>query len=193
MGYIRTIYWLTGCTLEFACQPRQMTGAHLTTLFGAVESAEMPLIETVARKKHGWLPILTVLFLISYALMTMLIMEQGKTIESQRGLIRELFRDTNELSALKLKVQEKQAQALHSPASPIPSTQAPSSGMAKGRSMQAQANQTPSTQTPSNQTQPTQADPQVRTRNRPVQQKPFHMPSRPESDLTDSSRSLVTI
>ena len=57
----------------------------------------------VAPKKHGWLPLLTVLFLISYGLMTMLIVEQGRTIESQRALIRELFRDSTELSAVKMK------------------------------------------------------------------------------------------
>lgn len=52
-------------------------------------------------KKHTFLPVLTVLFLISYGLMTMLIVEQGNTIESQRLLIKQLFSDSAELTAMK--------------------------------------------------------------------------------------------
>lgn len=44
---------------------------------------------------------LTVLFLVAYGLMTMLIVEQGNTIESQRLLIKQLFSDSAELTALK--------------------------------------------------------------------------------------------
>ncbi len=57
----------------------------------------------VPRKRKGMLPVLIVLFLISYGLMSMLVVEQGRTIESQRGLIRDLFNDSTELSALKMK------------------------------------------------------------------------------------------
>lgn len=56
---------------------------------------------TKTSKKHPFLPLLTVLFLISYGLMTMLIVEQGNTIESQRLLIRQLFSDSAELTAMK--------------------------------------------------------------------------------------------
>jgi hypothetical protein len=63
-------------------------GCHLTTLFG---TTTVPIVAAInaptAPKKHGWLPLLVVLFLISYGLMTMLIVEQGRTIESQRALI----------------------------------------------------------------------------------------------------------
>lgn len=53
------------------------------------------------KRKHTLLPILTVLFLVAYGMMTMLIVEQGNTIESQRLLIKQLFSDSAELSALK--------------------------------------------------------------------------------------------
>ena len=56
---------------------------------------------TKTSKKHPFLPLLTVLFLISYGLMTMLIVEQGNTIESQRLLIKQLFSDSAELSVMK--------------------------------------------------------------------------------------------
>ncbi|MGH9512227.1 MAG: hypothetical protein ACRD2U_08835 [Terriglobales bacterium] len=55
------------------------------------------------KKKRGMLPILIVLFLISYGLMSTLVVEQGRTIESQRSLIHDLFNDSSELSALKMK------------------------------------------------------------------------------------------
>jgi len=142
----------------------------LNTVFGAVQPAEVPLIEAVARKRHGWLPLLTVLFLISYGLMTMLIVEQGQTIESQRTLIRELFRDSKELSAVKLEA--------HRQGSPAPHKIAP---------------QNPSTQAPAKKAPSSQAGSQTGTRNRPVQQKPFRTPSKPATDLADSSRALLTI
>lgn len=56
---------------------------------------------TKSSKKRPFLPLLTVLFLISYGLMTMLIVEQGNTIESQRLLIKQLFSDSTELNAMK--------------------------------------------------------------------------------------------
>ena len=40
------------------------------------------------------LPALIILFLVSYGLLTMLVVEQGRTIDSQRGLIQMLFSDS---------------------------------------------------------------------------------------------------
>jgi hypothetical protein len=73
----------------------------------SVATAQIP---TPAPKKRSMLPVLTFLFVVSYALMTFLIIEQAKTIESQRGLIRALFGDSVELTNLKGKaVQERNA------------------------------------------------------------------------------------
>jgi len=132
-------------------------------------------------KKYSWLPVLTVLFLISYGLMTMLIVEQGQTIESQRALIRELFRDSTELSAVKMKANEQRAQA--QALAQNPSTQTPSS-------------QTPSTQAvPRQQAPSTQVEPpQHRADNQVKPGKPhFQIPSKPAADLGDSRRALITI
>jgi len=159
----------------------------LTTLFGPVESAEYPIIEAVARKKHGWLPILTVLFMISYALMTSLVVEQGRTIQSQRTLIHELLRDSNELSAVKTKAHEQHAQTAQGQAA------APANQASNTPSSQNQSLQNPSTQAQAKQAPSSQAGSHVRTQRRAAQQKPFRMPSRPESDLMDSGRSLKTI
>src|SRR6266436_2294691 len=140
-----------------------MTGCTLTTLFGTIEYQEVSEVAETPRKKLGWLPLLTVLFMISYGLMTMLIVEQGQTIESQRALIRELFRDSTELSSAKMKAQtdRNHAQAL---------AQNPSS-------------QNPSTQAPMKHAPSSQAAPQQRAQNQARPKANFQMPSKPAADL----------
>ncbi len=162
----------------------QRPGCHLTTLFG---TNALPIVATVEvpPKKRGWLPLLVVLFLVSYGLMTMLIVEQGQTIESQRALIRELFRDSNELSTVKQRAAQESAQA--SAKAQVPVTQSPSA--------QAPATQYPSTQAPASQSPSSQAGPQQqRTQTQSGKQKPdFKMPSKPMPDLIDDVRTLTTI
>jgi hypothetical protein len=167
----------------------------LTTIFGTDAVPTVAVIQApAAPKKRGWLPVLTVLFLISYGLMTMLIVEQGQTIESQRALIRELFRDSTELSAVKLKAQQDRADSLsaktQAPEIQTPSIQTPST--------QAQSNQTPSTQAQNSQAPSSQTGAQHGTKhgaqNQSATQKPdFKMPSKPEPDLVDDVRTLNTI
>jgi hypothetical protein len=62
----------------------------------------------IRKPKLTALPILVVLFLFSYSLMTLLVIEQGRTIDSQRGLIQELFSDSSQLAAMKGKAFQKQ-------------------------------------------------------------------------------------
>ena len=105
------------------------------------------------KRKHSLLPVLIVLFLISYTLMCLLAVEQDRTIASQRWLIRSLLSDSSELSSIKGKMVQKhyadaQAQAkagsrsqAQTPLTQIPSTQAPLS-------------QVPMTQVPSTQDKP---------------------------------------
>jgi hypothetical protein len=163
----------------------------LTNLF---ETAAVPTASAisapVAPKKRGWLPLLTVLFLISYSLMTMLIVEQGQTIESQRALIRELFRDSTELSATKMKAQQNRSQV---PAAQTlaPMTQAPAT---QNPSSQTPSTQYPSTQAPTAQAPSSQAGPQHGAQSQSAKQKPdFKMPSKPAPDLVDDVRTLITI
>lgn len=167
-------------------------GAILTTLFGNTAVPSVAAAEIAAtRKKRGWLPLLTVLFLISYGLMTMLIVEQGATIESQRALIRELFRDSTELSAVRMKAQQEKnvAEAQRNSQNPSAKMQSPVT--------QNPSTQTPSTQAPSTQAPMTQAPSSQAAQQRPIHkqnQKPqFQMPSRPASDLADDRRAVITI
>ncbi|MGA9967831.1 MAG: hypothetical protein WBQ10_21725 [Terriglobales bacterium] len=89
------------------------------------------------KRKHSLLPLLIVLFLVSYGLMCLLAVEQDRTISAQRYLIRSLLGDSSELSNLKGKLIQKQyadaqAQAkagtrsqAQPPLTQVPSAQAP--------------------------------------------------------------------
>jgi hypothetical protein len=148
----------------------------LTTLFESHAAAIVSATEIpVAPKKHSWLPVLVVLFLISYGLMTMLIVEQGETILSQRALIRDLFRDSKELSAVKINTLKER------PLAPSTKAQNPST-------------QIPSTQAPRIQAPSSQAGPQHGAQNEASKHKrQFRLPSKPAADLVDDCRTLITI
>jgi len=68
-----------------------------------VYSAECKAIQK-ANRSSGMLPLLVVLFVLSYAILTLLVVEQGRTIESQRFLIREMVKDSSQLAELKGKM-----------------------------------------------------------------------------------------
>jgi hypothetical protein len=180
---------------------RRDLGCHLTTLFSSTAIPTVaPAVTTTSKKKYGILPILIVLFLISYGLMTMLIVEQGSTIESQRALIRELYRDSRELSSVKTRIEpsnntavapqgkmqapslQGQAPTTHAPSVHTPPTQAPSTQAPMTQS------QTSSTQTPS-----TQARTQHSAQNKPEKAQKFQLPSKPAPELVDDRRALITI
>jgi hypothetical protein len=104
------------------------------------------------KSKHPLLPVLIVLFLVSYGLMCLLAVEQDRTISAQRYLIRSLLGDSSELSNLKGKLIQKQyadaqAQAkagtrsqAQTPLTQIPSTQAPTTQDKPGGNAQSSHN-----------------------------------------------------
>jgi hypothetical protein len=152
----------------------QRLGCYLTTLFGNVDiTTAVPMEATRPKRKHGMLPILTILFCISYGLMTMLIVEQGSTIESQRALIHELFRDSMALNRYRAKeLQEKQA--------------------ARNSQAQAPVMQTPSTQTPSTQAPNQAPSSQAAPQKQHAMPKPFQ-PPQPATDQAHDRRALIRI
>lgn len=91
----------------------------------------------IAKPKHTMLPVLVVLFVVSYGLMTMLIVEQGKTIDVQRFLIGQLFADSNQLNAIKISaMRQAEAQAKARAEAQTPSSQAaPQDKKSKPRQM----------------------------------------------------------
>jgi hypothetical protein len=128
----------------------------VTTLFSAPAALPKP--------RHSMLPVLVVLFLVSYGLMTLLIVEQGKTIESQRVLIHQLLGDTHELAAMKGK--EVREQALSRQAQP--KTQ----------------EQSPAPQAPADKAKPSASN---KAHSAPVK------PPKPASDMVDVRRNLLSI
>ena len=74
------------------------------------------------------LPLLIVLFLVSYAILALLVLEQGRTIESQRGLLREMLRDSNQLAALKSKLANAEAKRSQEKSAAEAQTKAPDTG-----------------------------------------------------------------
>jgi hypothetical protein len=152
----------------------------LTTLFGNT---------AVSIKKRSLLPLLTVLFLFSYGLMTLLIVEQGSTIQSQRALIRELFSDSMQLSAMKGKaVRDRNAadvqQSLQKQAPP---------SRAQTNTAQAGSVQTPSSQAQDHLAPSSQAPQRAQSHTGKTHKPRMQMPSPPASDLADERRALVTI
>ena len=71
----------------------------------------MPSVSPKPKSKHSMLPVFVALFLISYGLMAVLVVEQGRTIDNQRSLIRSLFSDSSQLSQLKGKANQQRAAA----------------------------------------------------------------------------------
>ena len=142
----------------------------------------MPI--AVAKKKRTLLPLLTIVFLFSYGLMTMLIVEQGAVIQSQRNLIQVLMRDSTELWSMKGKtaVDQQTARAQGQSRAQAQSTQNPSA-------------KAPSTQTPLTQTPSTQAVPQHRSQSHAgkIAKPQPQVPPMPASDLVDQRRTLRTI
>jgi hypothetical protein len=63
------------------------------------------------------LPLLVILFIVSYGILTMLVFEQGQTIESQRSLIREMLKDSTQLATLKDKLAREDSKRPHDKAS----------------------------------------------------------------------------
>jgi phosphoglycerol transferase MdoB-like AlkP superfamily enzyme len=144
----------------------------------------MPI--AITAKKRSLLPLLTFLFVLSYGLMTVVIVEQGSVIQSQRNLIKVLNRDSTELWAGRGKAigdqQSAKAQAEAKNRSQAPTTQEQST------------TQTPSTQVPSH-TPSTQAAPQHRLQSRigKTARPERQLPPEPASDLVDRRRSLDSI
>ena len=68
-----------------------------------------PSAEPKKKSRSILLPVLIVLFLLSYSLLTALVVFQGRTIESQRALLREMLKDSNQLADLKVKIAREQA------------------------------------------------------------------------------------
>lgn len=94
----------------------QSVWAILGAILSIVYSAECVSARTKLQSA-ALLPLLVILFIVSYGILTMLVFEQGQTIESQRGLIRQMLRDSTQLASLKGKLARDDSKRLHDKAS----------------------------------------------------------------------------
>jgi hypothetical protein len=157
-------------------------------MFGS--TSVMPI--AVPKKKRSLLPLLTVLFLFSYGLMTMLIVEQGSVIQSQRNLIKVLVPESTELWAGKVKAigDQQMAQAQAKTRAQAPSTQEKSPTQAP--STQDRSSESPLFQAPSTKAPSTKAVPQRHSQSRTgkIAKPEIQLPPAPASDLSDRRRAL---
>lgn len=154
----------------------------------------MPI--AVPKKKRSLLPLLTVLFLFSYGLMTVLIVEQGSAIQAQRNLIKILMRDSTELWAAKGKaIGDQQMAQAQAQAEAGAGTGTKTRTQTQAPSVQPPSTQAPSTQVPSTKTPSTQALPQHRAQSQAgkIAKPETQLPPVPASDLVDRRRALSTI
>jgi len=76
-------------------------GGILTVIYNYGTESVAP---QTTKRPAAILPLLVILFVVSYGLLTMLVFEQGQTIESQRSLIHEMLKDSTQLATLKGKL-----------------------------------------------------------------------------------------
>ena len=79
---------------------RANLGCNLTVIYNYSAESVSPRTTRPA----AILPLLVILFIVSYGILTMLVFEQGQTIESQRSLIHEMLKDSTQLATLKGKL-----------------------------------------------------------------------------------------
>jgi hypothetical protein len=132
-----------------------------------------------SKPDRSLLPVLTILFVVSYGLLTMLVVEQGRTIDNQRGLIHLLFGDSVQLSSIKGKaVQKQQAEdraRVESQKKSPPAKAAPSAPQAQS---------------------PAMPRPQAGTQNQSTSKTGRPLPQRPPKDSVDQPddrRTLISI
>jgi hypothetical protein len=163
----------------------------VATFDGNDGSAFSGISPVAPKKRQSLLPLLTVLFLISYGLMTLLIVEQGSTIQTQRALIHDLFSDTMQLAAVRSKAILQRNLDTAQRRAQTPGVKPENPG--QDSQVQGPVTQAPSTQ--SNQSSSCQVFPKVRAqgKNEKKQKPRLKGPSRPAADLTDGRRAVNAI
>ncbi len=111
-------YGLLGALLRYEALINRADGGNLTVIY----SSESVAPRSTSRP-GAIMPLLVILFIVSYGILTMLVFEQGQTIESQRGLIKEMLKDSTQLAAMKDKIARDDGKRGHEKAPAAPSEQ----------------------------------------------------------------------
>jgi hypothetical protein len=102
------------CSLRKSREYGRTWGATLTVIYNYGTENVAP---RTTKRPAAILPLLVILFIVSYGILTMLVFEQGQTIESQRGLIHEMLKDSTQLATLKGKLARGDSKRLQDKAS----------------------------------------------------------------------------
>jgi hypothetical protein len=89
-------------------------GGNLTVIYNYGTESVAP---RTTKRPAAILPLLVILFIVSYGILTLLVFEQGQTIESQRSLIHEMLKDSSQLATLKGKLARDDSKRLQGKAS----------------------------------------------------------------------------
>ncbi len=155
-------------------------GATLTVIY----SSESAAPRSTARA-GAIMPLLVILFIVSYGILTMLVFEQGQTIESQRGLIKEMLKDSTQLAAMKDKIARDDEKRVHEKASASPLDQ-----KAPDQKTADQKNADPVNSAASAKGSNKEAKPSVPGKSARTTKQ---IPGKPASDLEDVRRSTKVI
>jgi hypothetical protein len=123
------------------------------------------------------LPLLVILFIVSYGILALLVFEQGRTIESQRTLIRSMLQDSTQLASLKGKLaRDESKRSPDKPSAQAEHKDADSGNRSAGNSAAGAKRSDKETQRPGKSTRSMK-----------------EVPGKPASDLTDVRRSTRVI
>jgi hypothetical protein len=95
--------WFHRCNYRGSPNVIGQLGGTLTVIYSAQS------VEPQTKTRNVLLPLLVVLFIVSYGILTLLVVEQGQTIEAQRSLLREMLKDSRQLATLKDKLAREVA------------------------------------------------------------------------------------
>jgi hypothetical protein len=151
------------------------------TLGGNVSVIYSAQFEPTQKTRSTLLPFLVILFIVSYAVLAMLVVEQGRTIDAQRGLLREMLKDSTQLAQLKGKMARESAE--HAAAAAVPESK-PAAEAPK----QKQSTPAPNAAVPQHKRAPEMKRDDKSTRNTMKQ-----IPEKPAEDLEDVRRSTNEI
>jgi hypothetical protein len=152
--------------------------------------------ECVASQKKSrpatLLPLLVILFIVSYGILTLLVFEQGRTIESQRNLIRGMLQDSTQLASLKGKLARDQNKRSHDQAAT--QAQHPDADSAsRSTGVPAAGNPAAGNPTAGNPAAGAKASDKETKRPSKSTHSMKEAPGKPASDLTDVRRSTRAI
>ena len=101
-----------------------------------VELVVPPTTKPNAKPNSKMFPVLVFLLMACYGIMALVVVEQGRVLQSQRNLIQQLVQDSHQLTAFKIQaaaqqaIEKKQANATSASANSPPASRAPRFGQA---------------------------------------------------------------